>query len=66
MWFDDPPQERIGADRVTEALDTGAKTVAGSCPFCLTMMSDGLVAKDDSVQVRDIAELMVEEKYNRP
>ena len=63
---DDPVQERIGAGRVTEALDAGAKTVVVSCPFCLTMMSDGLAAKDDSVQVRDIAELMVEGKSNRP
>ena len=60
MWFDDPAEERIGQSRITEALDTGAKTVAVSCPFCLTMMTDGIAAKDDSVQVRDVSELMLE------
>ena len=54
-------QERIGTGRVTEALDTGAKTVAVSCPFCLTMMTDGIAAKDDSVKVRDVSELMLDE-----
>ena len=61
MWFDDPAEERIGQSRITEALDTGAKTVAVSCPFCLTMMTDGITAKDDQVQVRDVAELMLED-----
>ncbi|MFP6872358.1 MAG: hypothetical protein VCA55_02520 [Verrucomicrobiales bacterium] len=51
----------------TEFIDpAAAKTVAVSCPFCLTMMSDSFAAKDDSVQVRDIAELMAEEKSNQP
>ena len=53
----DPTEERIG---------TGAKTVAVSCPFCLTMMTDGIAAKDDQVKVRDIAELMAEENLNQP
>jgi Fe-S oxidoreductase len=66
MWFDDPAEERIGTGRVTEALDTNAKTVAVSCPFCLTMMTDGIAAKDDQVKVRDIAELMAEENLNQP
>jgi len=61
MWFDDAAEERIGQSRITEALDTGAKTVAVSCPFCLTMMTDGIAAKDDSVQVRDVAELMLKD-----
>ena len=59
--FDDPATERIGSDRITEALDTGAKTVAVSCPFCLTMMTDGIAAKDNTVKVCDIAELMMDE-----
>ena len=66
MWFDDPAEERIGTGRTNEALDTGAKTVAGSCPFCLTMMTDGIAAKDDQLKVRDIAELMAEENLNQP
>ena len=60
MWFDDNPSERIGASRVQEAVDTGAQTVAVSCPFCLTMIGDALAAKSDSVRAKDIAELMLE------
>ena len=61
MWFDDPATERIGSGRIIETLDTDAKTVAVSCPFCLTMMTDGIAAKDETVEVRDIAELMADE-----
>ena len=64
--LNDPAPERIGTGRIIEALDTGAKTVAVSCPFCLTMMTDGIAANDDSVQVRDIAELMAEENLTQP
>jgi len=60
MWFDDPAGERIGAGRVTEALDTGAQTVAVSCPFCLTMMTDGIASRKPDVKVFDIAELMID------
>ena len=61
MWFDDPATERTGSGRITEALNTGSKTVAVSCPFCLTMMTDGITAKDATVKVCDIAELMMNE-----
>jgi Fe-S oxidoreductase/nitrate reductase gamma subunit len=60
MWFDDSPDQRIGAGRIEEALATGAKTVAVGCPFCLTMVSDGVAAAESDVAVRDIAELLVE------
>ena len=62
MWFDDPAEERTGSGRITEALDTGAKTVAVSCPFCLTMMTDGVAAKNYHVKERDVSELMLEDK----
>ena len=60
MWFDDGPDQRVGAGRVSEALETGAETVAVSCPFCLTMMSDGVAAQDTGVDVKDISELLLE------
>ena len=60
MWFDDGPDQRVGASRVSEALETGAETVAVSCPFCLTMMSDGVAAQDAGVDVKDISELLLE------
>jgi len=60
MWFDDAPDQRIGAGRIEELLETGADTIAVSCPFCLTMVSDGVAAGDNRVEVRDIAELLAE------
>lgn len=60
MWFDDDPDNRIGVTRVQEALDTKASTVAVSCPFCLTMMTDGVATKTDQVKIKDIAEILVE------
>lgn len=60
MWFDDEASERTGNGRVDEVIGSTAKTLAVSCPFCLTMMSDGLAARDASVEVRDVAELLLE------
>jgi Fe-S oxidoreductase/nitrate reductase gamma subunit len=60
MWFDDPPAQRVGQGRVREIAESGAQTVAVSCPFCLIMLGDGLAAEKPGVEVRDIAELLVE------
>ena len=60
MWFDDEPENRIGVTRVQDALDTKATTVAVSCPFCLTMMTDGVAAKTEEVKVKDIAEILAD------
>lgn len=52
----------INVARTEEALSTGAATIAVACPFCMTMMSDGIKAKnrEDDVQVKDLAELIAE------
>lgn len=62
MWMEEKEGKRINEVRAQEALDTGAKTVCTACPFCLTMMSDGMksLGKAESVQVKDIAEVMWE------
>jgi heterodisulfide reductase subunit D len=54
----------INVERTEEALSTGASTIAVACPFCMTMMSDGVKNKDreTDVQVKDLAELIVEAK----
>lgn len=51
---------RVNYERTDEALATGASVIAAACPFCQTMMTDGVKAreKEDSVQVLDIAELI--------
>jgi Fe-S oxidoreductase len=60
MWFDDPPAERVGQGRVREITESGAATVAVSCPFCMIMIGDGMAAEAPGVKVRDIAELLAE------
>lgn len=51
---------RVNWERTNEALETGASVVASACPFCNTMMTDGIKTKEkeDSVQVLDIAEMI--------
>lgn len=63
MWFDDSPEQRVGQQRVLEIIDSNAPTVAVSCPFCLTMLGDGLAAKGSQQSVRDIAELLAENLF---
>lgn len=62
MWKEDEPGEkRISVERAEEALATGAQIIAVNCPFCLTMMTDGVKAKDkqDDVMVYDLSELIL-------
>lgn len=51
---------RINIDRSNEAIGTGADVIASACPFCNTMMTDGvkLAEKEETVKVLDIAELI--------
>ncbi len=59
---DEPGDKRINMERVDQALETGAEVVAANCPFCITMLTDGLKAheKQDDVMVLDISELIVQ------
>lgn len=54
----------INIERTEEALQTGAKTIAVGCPFCLTMMADGVKnkEKEKDVQVLDLAELIAKDQ----
>ncbi|NLR63218.1 (Fe-S)-binding protein [Chitinophaga varians] len=51
---------RINFERGHEAVDTGASVIAANCPFCMTMLTDGVkeTGKEDEVKVLDIAELI--------
>jgi Fe-S oxidoreductase len=60
MWFDDTADKRVGQSRVAEALETGARTLCVSCPFCLTMTTDGIAARNGEMSVRDIAEILAD------
>jgi Fe-S oxidoreductase len=53
---------RINLERSAEAIGTGAEIVAAACPFCNTMLTDGVkhAEKEDSVKVMDVAELIAQ------
>jgi Fe-S oxidoreductase len=58
MWMEEREGKRINVERTEELLATGAETIAVACPFCMTMISDGVKAADSSVPVLDIAEVV--------
>ncbi len=62
MWLEEHLGKRINVERTEQCLETGAKTIGVSCPFCLTMLEDGLKAKDeiDTHSVLDITEILAE------
>lgn len=58
---DEPGDKRINTERVEEVLATDATIVAANCPWCITMLTDGVKAaeKQESVMVYDISELII-------
>ena len=61
MWKEEEHgTSRVNTTRFAEAKSTGANAVIVGCPFCLTMMNDAAKADGDSLQVRDVAEVVAE------
>ena len=61
MWMEEDADQRVNVIRAKEIAETGADTVAVGCPFCSTMVSDGLTAIDSEMEVKDIAEIVWEQ-----
>jgi heterodisulfide reductase subunit D len=59
---EEPGKERVNFDRSNEAIETGSEIVAAACPFCNTMLTDGVKAaeKESDVRVMDVAELVAQ------
>ena len=59
---EEPGYKRVNVERAEEIAGSGAEIVAANCPFCITMLSDGMKAldKQDSIMVYDISELIVQ------
>jgi len=63
MWLESAPGvERLGEQRVREAVELGADTIATSCPFCLINLEDAVKTtnNEEKIRVMDVAELVAE------
>jgi len=62
MWLEEDPDKRVNLLRTAQALETNPDVIAVSCPFCMTMLSDGIKAKDleDRVRTLDVMEIVAE------
>jgi Fe-S oxidoreductase len=61
MWLEEKIGTRVNEERVRQAVEVGAETIATGCPFCMTMISDGINQKglEGKLKVLDIAELVL-------
>ncbi len=65
MWMDENLGERINQNRADEALATTPDVVAAACPFCITMLSDGIAQRQQegtaaaTVAVTDVSEVLL-------
>ena len=61
-FVEEPADQRVNQERAREILETGADTVAVGCPFCMTMLEDGVNARkgERDLRVMDVSELLWE------
>jgi Fe-S oxidoreductase len=62
MFMEEQNNNRVNVKRTRQLLETGAETIASACPFCMTMLTDGLKAesKDDTIKMLDVVELLAQ------
>jgi Fe-S oxidoreductase len=60
MWMEEEPTQRVNLKRIEQALDTNPDAVAVACPFCMTMIDDGLKAKgmEEKIPALDVMEIV--------
>jgi len=60
MWMEEQNSNRVNVKRTLQLVDTGATTVASGCPFCMTMLTDGLKSQslEDKIAQLDVAEIL--------
>jgi Fe-S oxidoreductase len=60
MWMEEDCGERINIMRTDQAIAVGAESIAAACPFCLTMLTDGIKdrEREETMSVFDIAEIV--------
>jgi Fe-S oxidoreductase len=62
MFMEETEGERINIVRSQEAINTGADTIAAACPFCITMLTDGVksLGHESSIKIEDISEIILD------
>ncbi|WP_223285312.1 (Fe-S)-binding protein [Paenibacillus sp. PL91] len=65
MWMEEHSGTRVNLARTAQALEVKPTVISSACPYCLTMMEDGLKAlsADEKVIARDVAELLAESVF---
>ncbi|NOX32500.1 MAG: 4Fe-4S dicluster domain-containing protein [Deltaproteobacteria bacterium] len=58
MFMEENIGERINNKRAQQVVESGAETVASACPFCATMLNDGIMETNNDIKVMDIAEIL--------
>lgn len=60
MFMEEQNKDRVNIKRTKQLMETGAKTIASACPFCMTMLTDGIKAeaKEDQVKNMDVVEML--------
>jgi len=60
MWMEERLGTKVNVNRVDEAAGTGAALVASACPFCMTMLADGIngTGRGDAMAVQDVAQIV--------
>lgn len=62
MWMEEHEGTRVNVARTEQALEVKPTAIASACPYCLTMMNDGVKMKEveDQVKTRDVAEILAD------
>jgi Fe-S oxidoreductase len=61
MWKEEEPgTSRVSAERIRQAKDVGADTLAVGCPFCMIMLTDAAKSSAPDLQLMDVAEIVAQ------
>jgi len=62
MWMEEPIDKRLNVRRVEDVIKAKVGVVATACPYCLSMLEDGLKAKaaEESIKAMDLSELVIQ------
>ena len=68
LWMEEEPDQRGNLRRTEEVIEAKVELVATACPYCLTMLEDGLRTKEagESLKAVDLSELVVQVLAQRP